>query len=515
MSGPVATSSVAPATPPVGRRVVMASAFMVGLRLAFRGIGFVSTLFLVRLLTPSDFGLVGLAMAVFSILDTLTDLSFGAALIRLPVLRRDDMDTVWTLGVIRCLAIGGAIALSAGFTAEFMKEPRVEPILWAVAAMVVLQCLENVALVEFRRDLRFDRIFAYQISGKLVGFCVTVPGAFLFRSYWVLVAGIAAMRLAMIPYGYIMRPYRPRLSLASWRHLFHFSKWFMLTNVLTILDGYVPSILFSRIGGPGALGTYQVAWQIASLPAGEIAAPIREPIYSGYARLLDDPPALRRQFVDGFALLIMVIVPMSVGLALTGDLIADLFLGPSWVGAGLLIRLCTAYALFDAVGHFTHNLFVVLNRQKAFVVIMAVVVAVRLPLLLVTGITWGMSAAVLMLAATAAFNGVLWMSRCLPLLHLSPWVIVQQIWRTIASCAVMALAVQVAIDLPAGDGGGILALSERLGTAVLVGAVVQVATQYALWQLSGAPDGPERRLLAVLHKLRHRLRSTLQPRPLG
>ena len=67
----------------VARRVASGAAFMVLLRLTFRTIGLISTLILVRVLAPSDFGLVAIAMVAYSVLDMLSELSFKVALIRM------------------------------------------------------------------------------------------------------------------------------------------------------------------------------------------------------------------------------------------------------------------------------------------------------------------------------------------------------------------------------------------------------------------------------------------------
>jgi O-antigen/teichoic acid export membrane protein len=490
-----------PAAPAVGRHVAVASIFMVALRLAFRLIGLVSTFILVRLLAPSDFGLVALATAIYAILDLLTDMSFQMALIRLPTMERKHLDTAWTLGILRGFLIGGGLVLSSGIVADWMGEPRVQPVLWVLAGTAVLQGFENIGMVEFRRNLQFNKVFEYQIYSKVVAFCVGIPLAYLFQTHWALIAGIVSTRVFLIPYSYVIHSYRPRLSLAAFGELFHFSKWFLLSNALWVVDNYTSTILFSRIGGSAALGLFQVSWQVASLPASEIAAPIRQPIYAGYAKLLGDIPALRRHFVEGLGLLLLVIGPMSVGLCLTADLASALFLGPKWAGATVLIQLCAFYALFDAVGHFTHNVFTVLNRQRDFVVMFALILAIRFPLVVWTGQAWGVTAAVEALTITAALNAVLWMWRVFPLLDLSLASLLRPIWRTVLASAVMAAALLAGFNLTAGD-DPFAAVLLRAAVAAAGGAVVYVAAQWLLWMLSGAPaDGPEAKLFGFVRSL--------------
>ena len=466
---------------------------MIGVRFAFRGIGFISTLILARLLKPDDFGLVGLASAVFSLLDTLTDMSVGTALIRMATLDRRQMDTAWTLNIGRGAVIGASLALSAGLAADWMRDPRVTPILWVLATTSVIQGFENIGMVAFRRDLRFGKIFEYQVYGKLVAVCVTLSLAWVFRSYWALVAGTVMSRLFGVAFSYAAHPYRPRLSLAAFGELFHFSKWLMINNLLSAIEAYTARLLFGRIGGAPAVGLYEVSWQIGSLPTGEIAAPIREPIYAGYARLLGNPAALRRQFNDTLALMTMVICPMSVGLAVTSELTCRLLLGPKWDAASELIRLCAMYALFDSIGHFTHNIFVVLNRQRRLVLTYAPTVVLRFGVAIWAGVTWGMVGAVWVLTLTALLNAVMWMLLVLPLLALPLGEVVDKLWRTALSSTVMAGALVAWLPLTVGT-LSVAEVGTRMAVAVTTGAAICIGTQLLLWLLSGLPDGPEARI---------------------
>ncbi len=494
--------SAAPAQ--LGRQVAVASVFMIALRFASRGIGFVSTLILVRLLQPADFGLVGLASAVISVFETLTEMSMQAALIRLPVMDRRHMDTAWTIGILRGGLIGVLLAASAGLAADWMHDRRVLPILLVMAVAAVLQGFENIGLAQFRRDIRFQKIFQYSLAAKAASFCVTVTCAWLLHSYWALVAGIVTARLFAVAYGYVIHPYRPRLSLAAFAELFHFSKWLLANNLIAAIESYTATLLFSRIGGPAAVGVYQVSWQVGSLPVGEIAAPVRQPLYSGFARLLDDMPGLRQHFVDSLALVLMLVCPLSVGLGLTADLVWPVMLGPQWQSAMELIRLCAFYALFDAVGHATHGVYVVLNRQRRLLATYAPIVALRFGVAIIVGLDRGIIAAVWTLTITAALSAVVWTAGVLPLLGLRLADLLRPIWRTVASSAAMSGVLLACLPLAAG-GAALSVVAWRLAFAVGVGAVACLATQALLWRLSGLPDGPERQAIRFVRDLSRRL----------
>src|SRR6185437_9822304 len=135
--------------PSVRRRVATGATLMVLLRLAFRAIGLVSTLILVRLLLPSDFGLVGLATIAYAVFDALSQLSFQLAIVRMATPSRIHYDTAWTMGAIRGFVIGAIVITSSPLVAEFIGEPKVIPLSFVLAALGAVSGLENVALIDF------------------------------------------------------------------------------------------------------------------------------------------------------------------------------------------------------------------------------------------------------------------------------------------------------------------------------------------------------------------------------
>src|SRR4029078_12502961 len=110
------------------------AAWMILMRVVERGLGFVSTLLLARLLVPADFGLVAMAMSVFALLEVLGAFSFDMALIQNQQAERKHFDTAWTLAVIYGVVSGMGLIALAWPAATFFGESRLVPIFFALAA---------------------------------------------------------------------------------------------------------------------------------------------------------------------------------------------------------------------------------------------------------------------------------------------------------------------------------------------------------------------------------------------
>lgn len=477
---------------------------MVAMRGVSRVIGIFSTAILARLLTPDDFGIVVLGTSVLNVVQLLSDLSLGAALVRMHNPTRAQFDTAWTIGLLRGAVVGGIVLASASAVATSMHESRVVPILWTLAVATMVQSAENIRMVEFQIDLRFAPVFRYQFLSRIASFATTLALALILRSYWALILSSLVTSIVTTAYSYVLRPYLPRLTLASWRDLFNFSKWAALGSLLAVIDVYSINFLMGWLGGTRAMGLFQISSQIAALPASEIAAPIRAPLYAGFARLRNDRSALARAFIEGFGFLFLVITPMSLGIFVTAPLIAPLALGPHWADATAMIDAIVFYALFDAFAHYTHNLFVVLNRQPTLIVLSIIFLAVRVPAAICGGYADGAIGAVYGMAATAIVGAFYWFALSLTLIGVPAIALWRVLWRTVAACAAM-----MAVLLPMRQlwpvGTDYVVLGEQLLVSVFVGASVHIGFQMVLWQTCGRPKGAESRALEVAFDLWKRM----------
>ncbi len=482
----VVPPSAAP-PPLLGRRIAIAAAQTVATRFVLRGIGVVSTLILVRLLAPADFGVVSLASAVYAILDLLTQTGFDLAIVRMTAPRPVHYDTAWTLGLLRGLLIALGLVLAAAPQARLMGDARITPLMWLLAGTALLQSLESGRLVDCRRELRFDRLMRYAVIGKLVGFCAVIPLAVVMRNAWPLLLSGTITRLVTIPYSYVLAPYRPRLSLGAWREMFHFSKWLTLGNLAGIIEAQLMNFVVGRYVGLRAVGVYQVVRQLAALPISEIAAPIREPAYAGFSRLRQDLGALRRHFLAGLGLQCVIILPLSAGLAVTAPLVVALALGPGWDMATPLLPAIALYALLDALAHYTHDVFVVLDRQRGYTVTYFATLLLRLPLTIWAAVAHGLSGAVLAMLASGAVNLLVWALLARALLRFSWRELGDSIGRSVTAAAVLCGAVLALAATLGAPPAGWWPAAERLAAEAGVGAVAYAATLLLLWRAAGAP----------------------------
>jgi lipopolysaccharide exporter len=491
------------------KQMAAGAAWMVLLRLFDRSVGLISTAILARLLLPADFGLVAMAMSVIAFIELATAFSFEVALIQKAEPRREHYDTAWTLNIL--LAAGGglvtaALALPA---ASFYGDPRLAPVMWAIAAGWCLSGFENVGTVNFRREMNFGAEFRFMAGKRIVSFVVVMIAALTLRSYWALVIGTLAGRATGVALSYLLQPFRPRWSLAGSRDLFSVSGWVLANNIAMAALTRVPHFVIGRTHGAQALGAYTVGSEIALLAQTELVAPINRAMFPGYARLAHDMAEFRRTCLEATSAILMIVMPVSVGVAALAAPMVRVMLGSSW---GEAVPVIQVLAFSGAALALTSNTFAVcLGLGRPY--LLTVVLGVRLlafAAAVAAFLRWG-SGGVLDVAYAELLSCVLALLVSLVVLFIQVRIslrdYVASLWRPVLASAAMGGLLYEAVARLPGD-GGILAAVAQLAVGAPMGAVVYVALIWCLWALSGRPATVEARVhrmaLAWLTRVRRR-----------
>ena len=470
--------------------IAKGAAWMVLFRLFDRSIGIVSTALLARLLIPADFGLVAMAMSIIALIELATAFSFEIALIQKQDPQREHFDTAWTLNVLVALC-GAAVTAAAAYpAAAFYGDPRLGPVMLAIGAAWVILGLENIGIVNFRREMNFAAEFRLMASKRVVSFACTVVAAIAFRSYWALVVGMAMGRLTGMTLSYLMHPYRPRFCLTNARDLFSFSGWLLISNIGMVLSTRVPHIWIGRAFGAQTLGAYTVASEIASLAQTELIAPINRAMFPGYSRLVSDPPAFRKTCLDATSTILLIVLPVSVGIAVLAAPFVRLLLGEQWGEAVPIIKVLAIAGAMMALTSNNMAAYQALGRPHlttATLAVRLVVVAAAMALLYRPYGVLGVAYAELLASSAGMLFSLPFL---LSSIHLPLSDYMRALWRPLVASAVMGWVVSQVIDasVPTAHIG---AAAMQMLEGVFAGALAYPIVLALLWFVSGRPDSIE------------------------
>ncbi len=489
-------------------RTAKGAGWVIGWRMVTRILGLVSTLFLVRLLLPADFGLVTLAMSFAQAIDQLSSLGVEEAVIRERQPTRELYDSAFTINVIRGICTTAIVAAASWPVARFFGDMRLFPVMLVIAAGSLVSSFENIGIVDFRREIAFEKEFVLMSVPRLISIVTAIGLAFLFRSYWALVCAIFSSIVIRVAMGYAMHPYRPWFRLRAWRQIAGFSFWSWLLSLSTLLRDRCDSFVIGRVFNITQVGVFSLGTEIASLPTTELVSPLSRACFSGFAsaRGSDGSTAeAGRAFLRVVGSTTLIALPAGVGISLVADPIVKLAFGAHWTGATGVIRVLGVALTVTILGLISNALMNAHALLRTMFRIQIAAVAVKLVLLVVLVMRFGLVGAAVAVGLAAMLEHLLYLSITLRFLGLGAADILRCAWRSVAGTLAMATGLfWLGLGWNAVPYDTVAIVGDLL-RAVPIGAALYGTAVGACWLAAGRPDGAERDMAGMARQASGRI----------
>ena len=325
-----------------------------------------STMILARLLTPRDYGLVGMVLVLTGFIALFKDVGLSAATVQRPALTHSQVSTLFWLNVMLGLATMSVGIAAAPLLAAFYQEPKVTAITMVLAVTFALNgfAVQHQALLQ--RQMRFVALAAIEIASTLSASAVAITLAWRGKGHWSLILAQIATALVGVAGVWLACGWRPsrRLALAEVRPLVVFGSNLTAFHVVNYFARHLDNALIGRFWGPMQLGLYDKAYQMLLLPLGQINAPITAVALPALSRLVAEPEAYRRAYLRIVEKVILLTTPGVLLMVASSDWLVDIVLGPQWSGAAIIFALLGVAAPAIAICDTTGWLFVSQGRTQ-------------------------------------------------------------------------------------------------------------------------------------------------------
>lgn len=459
-----------------------------------RGIGFVSTLILVRLLAPADFGLIAMCTVIVGLTDVLFEFGLDTAIIQNGKLTESYVHTAWTIRLLQSIVVAGILIAGAPLAGAYYHDDRVASLLPLLALAMVIRGFSSIGLVLLRRELQFRREVAYGVAVRIATFFLNVGLAWHFRNYWALILATIGSSVIACVGSYWVHPYRPRASLESFGEIWSFSQWMLLAQISNYASNQVDQLIIGAKLGARNAGVYSVSSEIAELPTTEFIFPISRVLFPGFAKLRSEPVRLKHAFLNALSFVTTFSVPAGIGVALLAERLVPLMLGEKWNDAIPVIQVLALFSVFRTLFGLPSSILLVFGQVRLLTVFTVV------QLLLLLGGTWalighGLTGVAIAKAGSGALFLFLVIDRLPVLIPITRREILSVFVRpVIATTMMVAALLSAAPYLPDQN---LLALIVQV---VLGGASYSLAL-LTLWLIAGRPQGTEAFLLDHVQKL--------------
>ncbi len=297
---------------------------------------------LARTLGPEIFGLFAMGMVVLTLASFLTGFGFSWSLLQRATVQAEDIRFALTWQVIVGLITTTWVYFLASWLALYFKEPRVQFVIEWLSLACLLTAAAGPATYLLQRDLNFRAIGLIQVGSYGAGYLlVGIPMAWLGWGAASLVAAWLVQASVVLVASYALKPHplRPLLWYAGAATAIRTGRSVFITNIVNWLLNNMDRVLIGRLLNAQALGLYNVAYNMATLPNSLLLGALQPAFLAAGAQLQDQLPRLGRVYLNMLATVLVLVLPAFVFLALISDDLVRLLYGPAWREAGWVLQI--------------------------------------------------------------------------------------------------------------------------------------------------------------------------------
>jgi O-antigen/teichoic acid export membrane protein len=330
----------------------------------------ISSMTLTRVLDAHAYGVVGIITTVAFMLGMLSDVGLASFIIRHKEGNdRLFRDQVWTIRLVRGAILAAIMALISKPAAIALGKPELAPVVAVWSISFLIDGMSSLAFATAIREQKLWRMSLLDLSLNVSTFIVSVALAFIWRSYWALIAGMLCGAVCKCLLSYILFPnsrQRFVFNRDRSRELWGFSRYIAMSSMLSLLILQSDKIVLARLMPLATYGLYAIATTLAAAPASLSVPYANRVLYAAYSKAVRiDPATLRHVFYERrrkVVLLYMFAVSMIIGGA---PLLIEILYDPRYRGVAPYLQLITIAAVLRMPSLAADQALIALGRTRS------------------------------------------------------------------------------------------------------------------------------------------------------
>ena len=337
-------------------------------RFSVQGVQFLIMIVMARLLTPHDYGLIGMLAIFIAVAQSLIDSGFSQALIRKQDRTEADNNTVFYFNIVVSTLLYLILYASAPFVADFYNTPQLCPVMRVVCLSIIFNSLAVVqrALLTIRIDFKTQAKAA--LTAAVTSGAVGITMAYHGFGVWSLVTQQLLNLGINTGLLWLLSKWRPRLmySWQSFHELFAFGSKLLASGLLDTIYRNIYPIVIGKLFSASSLGHYTRAHQFSEFPSSNLTGIIQRVTYPVLCEIQNDDARLASIYRRFLKLSAFIIFPLMVGLSSVAKPFVNIVLGPQWSFCGQLLQILCFGMMWYPIHSVNLNLLQVKGRSDLF-----------------------------------------------------------------------------------------------------------------------------------------------------
>ncbi len=444
------------------------------------------TFIVIRLLMPEDYGIYAMAEVVMYFFALFSGAGLASALVQVRDFNKNQVRQIFGLLIVINLTLTLIVFLLAPSIADFYREERIIPVLYALLIGFLTVTIETLPTAMLERKMRFKALSLIELAAATISAIVTLVLALYGYGVWSLVFGHLSELIIRAGLKFAAHPVLllPQFRFGESTHLITFGgiktltfmAWFFLVSIDTIIGG--------RLWDAKTLGIYAVALQLSYIPLNKLVPLVKKVAFPAYSKINQSEGDMAPYVMKANSLILIMTFPVFFGFSATASSLVPLLMGEKWLAVILPASLIPLILPLRASQELMDPAFEASGRPLDALKNWLIVLSILAPMLYIGALHGGIVGMCLAWVIGIPISYIITSWRAIKYLHLPAIPYMGAVFRPLLAATVMFAAIHLLRYLIEGSIPLILllALEILLGAAVFLGMAWLVCRQ-ELFQL--------------------------------
>lgn len=328
-------------------------------------VSFISNLVLARLLTPRDFGTIGMLLFFINVANVFIDGGFGSALIQKKKTTNSDYSSIFILNIAISILLYFTLFISAPSIARFY-DTEILTILLRVEGLVLIGnalCMIQTSIL--RKNMNFKKLATANLIGNSIGSIAAICSAIVGFGIWSLVIRVLCVSYITSACLWAASDWKPSLKFefSSVKNLFGFGSFILLSTSLSVIATNLQTLVIGKIFYQRTLGLYTQALQLRNVAADSLQNIVGQVLFPDYAKITDDL-ALSNKLNNSFYIISYFTIALLILLIAIAKPLIVLLYSSKWIDAVPYFQILCIGGIFYAIQDVNYHLIAAKGKSK-------------------------------------------------------------------------------------------------------------------------------------------------------
>lgn len=355
-------------------------------RFSVQGVQFILMIFMARLLTPNDYGLIGMLSIFLAVAQSLIDSGFSQALIRKQNRTEVDNSTVFYFNIVASIILYLILFIIAPIVANFYDKPELCTIMRVLCLTIIINSFSVVQNAILIAKIDFKSLAKISLTTVVISGIIALVLAYYDYGVWALVSHSLISTTLNCALLWILSKWRPLKSYSwkSFKELFSFGSKLLASGLIDTVYRNIYPLVIGKVFSATELGYFTRAQHFSEFPSSNVTGILQRVTYPILCNIQNDDNRLRDAYRRFLKLSAFVVFPLMTGLAAVSHPFIELIIGSKWLFSAVLLQIICFNMMWYPIHAINLNLLQVKGRSDLFLRLEIIKKAIGIIILIIT-----------------------------------------------------------------------------------------------------------------------------------